>query len=387
MNKIHLRKFVDSDIDILAKWLCKPYIKKWYDPIDEWITEIKNRHNEFAWLHHFIVMCDEKAIGFCQYYDCFDSKEYEDWNGRFFDTPGEIYTIDYLIGDENYIGKGFGKELINILSEMVFSVGAKEIIVDPDKKNAASNGVLKASGYIYSEKYEYYRKLTKNKHEGEHMKISDFGTGLSFYQSVKQTSILKSTMSSGKNVDWSKIPTKDYTSPPPSDIRSMVRQNARQYANATNDEERARLKKEADALFHKYVSHAAPDRKKLLAGAKTAINSLGGASNFKPKFTRSKNAIDYFIEAQQKNSTQKCLKEISFEGGSVVTDGSGRYNVKVGGEDAISITGSDYTFFISQAEITSQQEIVSFWNQNCGAAMAENEARGYNNSDGLDVKV
>jgi RimJ/RimL family protein N-acetyltransferase len=157
MNKIYLRKFNDSDIELLKTWLNKPYIKKWYDPIHEWLEEIENRENEFAWLHHFIVMYGEEAIGFCQYYDCFDSKEYEDWNGRVFDVPGEIYTIDYLIGDENYIGKGYGKELIKLLNETVFSVGAKEIIVDPDKKNEASNGVLKASGYLYNEDYGYWQ--------------------------------------------------------------------------------------------------------------------------------------------------------------------------------------------------------------------------------------
>jgi hypothetical protein len=138
------------------------------------------------------------------------------------------------------------------------------------------------------------------------MNISNAGNG------IRYTS--NSGLYGFNKVDWSKVPTKDYNSPPPSDIRSMIRQNARQYANATTDEERTRLKKEADALFHKYVSHAAPDRKKLLSSAQMAITTMGEPTQFKPKFTRSKNAIDFFIEAQNKNNKKKHLKEVSFEG-------------------------------------------------------------------------
>jgi hypothetical protein len=219
------------------------------------------------------------------------------------------------------------------------------------------------------------------------MKITEFGTGFINYQAGQQTVFLKNTISSGKNVDWSKIPTKDYTSPPPSDIRSMVRQNAREYANATSDEERARLKKEADELFHQYTSHASPDRKKLLRSAKTAITGVGGGANFKPEFTRSKNAIDYFIEAQNKNSKQKRLKEVSFEGGSVAMEADGSYTALLGGEDAISITGSGYVFHLAPSELTAKNEIVDFWNQNLSGAMTENQARGYYNSGGIDVKA
>jgi hypothetical protein len=211
------------------------------------------------------------------------------------------------------------------------------------------------------------------------MNITNISSGISYSS--------KGGLYSSNNVDWSKVPTKDYNSPPPSDIRSMVKQNARQYANATNDEDRARLKKEAEALFHKYVSHAAPDRKKLLAGAKTAIATMGGSSQLRPQFTRSKNAIDYLIEAQNKNSKQKRIKEISFDGGSVAREADGRYTVKLGGEDAISINGSSIKFIPSEAELTSQKEIVDFWNQNINSTIAENQARGYSIDGRIDIKA
>lgn len=155
---IQLREYKDSDFTMVERRLNQPRISKWYAPIDEWLDELKNRDSEFSWLHHMIVMVDEKPIGFCQYYDCFDSRDYETWVGRDFDAPNQVYSIDYLIGDEKYVGKGLGKNLIATLTELVFSKGATEIIVSPDDENRQSNAVLLANGYVKSETDGYYVK-------------------------------------------------------------------------------------------------------------------------------------------------------------------------------------------------------------------------------------
>ncbi|MED4273300.1 GNAT family N-acetyltransferase [Weissella confusa] len=155
---IQLRDYKDSDFTMVERWLNQPRISKWYAPIDEWLDELKHRESEFSWLHHMIVMVDEKPIGFCQYYDCFDSRDYETWVGRDFDAPNQVYSIDYLIGDEKYVGKGLGKKLIATLTELVFSKGATEIIVSPDDENHQSNAVLLANGYVKSETDDYYAK-------------------------------------------------------------------------------------------------------------------------------------------------------------------------------------------------------------------------------------
>jgi RimJ/RimL family protein N-acetyltransferase len=159
MKNISLRSFADSDIPLFTEWLNKPYIQKWYEPLNEWIEEVENCDGTFSWISHFIVMCEDMTIGFCQYYDCFDSQNFEDWNGRKFANRGEVYSIDYLIGNENYLSKGYGKELVRLLTDMIFALGVKEIIVDPDKENARSNGVLLANGYKFNNEYGYYIKL------------------------------------------------------------------------------------------------------------------------------------------------------------------------------------------------------------------------------------
>lgn len=156
-RKILLRQFQDTDAAMFTEWLCKDYILKWYHDPEDWLAEINGRYEEYAWIHHFIVMCNEKPIGFCQYYDCYNAKDLEDW--YVITQPSDTYSIDYLIGNEDYLNKGYGKEIVRILTEHIKDTeNACQIIVQPDDNNHASNGVLLANGYMYDKQKKYYRK-------------------------------------------------------------------------------------------------------------------------------------------------------------------------------------------------------------------------------------
>ena len=150
-----LRTVCDSDLPLLAEWLRKDYILKWFQDADDWLYEIEERSSSFAWIHHFIVMMGETPIGFCQYYDCFDGNAFEDW----YDVTvgGDTFSIDYLIGNEAFLGKGYGKAIVKLLTDRILAdENAKRIIVQPKHENLASNGVLLANGYVYDKSLGYY---------------------------------------------------------------------------------------------------------------------------------------------------------------------------------------------------------------------------------------
>lgn len=153
MNNLKLRVIEDNDIPMLKLWLNKDYIIKWYVDPDEWLNEVNERFGEFSFINHFIVTQNDKPFGFCQYYPC--SEAGEDWYG---DTPLEgTYSIDYLIGEEEYLRKGFGKAIIELLIQEIFSLqGAERIIVQPEQENPASCNTLLSSGFIFDEKNEFY---------------------------------------------------------------------------------------------------------------------------------------------------------------------------------------------------------------------------------------
>ena len=158
MKTIALRKVTDTDISLLTTWLNQDYILKWYHDPNDWLQEINERNSHYSWVHHFIVMEGETAIGFCQYYDCFDANDLEDWYDV--DQRGDTFSIDYLIGNEAYLGKGYGKAIVKLLTDLIHQKEhAKRIIVQPDKENLPSNHVLLANDYIFDEQQDYYYKI------------------------------------------------------------------------------------------------------------------------------------------------------------------------------------------------------------------------------------
>lgn len=88
-------------------------------------------------------MWQERPIGLCLYYKCVDNGE------DFGNLPLQgTYGIDYLIGEEAYLGKGLGKSMVTLLVEYIFSFpDALRITTDIDKNNKASEGTLLACGF------------------------------------------------------------------------------------------------------------------------------------------------------------------------------------------------------------------------------------------------
>lgn len=150
-HTLTLRPFADADIALLDGWLHQDYVRRWYHDPEDWLAEVRGRHSEYAWIHHFIVMDGGAPIGFCQYYDCYDAGGMEDWYTVA--APGEAYSIDYMIGDARCLGKA----IVALVTQAVRATGqAQRIIVQPDADNHASNGVLLANGYVFDAEKGYY---------------------------------------------------------------------------------------------------------------------------------------------------------------------------------------------------------------------------------------
>lgn len=149
-SMLELRLLNDGDISLVEKWLHKEHVKRWYEiphlgvTIDNWMSEIKERNNEYKWLTHLIVMWQGKPIGLCQYYKCVNSDE------DFGNLPVEgTYGIDYFIGEESFLNKGLGKGMIKVLIDKIFSFpDALRITADIDKDNMASKNTILACGFV-----------------------------------------------------------------------------------------------------------------------------------------------------------------------------------------------------------------------------------------------
>lgn len=136
-----IRDFKPSDLSIMRVWLEQDYIQKfWGDPQD-WINEISENISA-DWVKYFIVECDN-PIGFLQYYET-DRAPQGDWSVEPIGTVG----IDYLIGDREYLGKGYGFKIVHLLVDFIRSKNEYDyILADPIVENLSSKKVLEKNGF------------------------------------------------------------------------------------------------------------------------------------------------------------------------------------------------------------------------------------------------
>ncbi|MBC8537049.1 GNAT family N-acetyltransferase [Feifania hominis] len=156
-----LRAFEDGDLPLLRRWLYEPHVARWFPRPQGWLDEARRRRDTFSFIRHFIAQWEDGPVGFCQYYEY--ARSGESWQG---DIPlAGTYSIDYLIGERQALGRGLGRRMVSALLERVRrETNARRVIVQPERDNAASCRTLVSCGFHYDEKNRIYRLEFAKRH-------------------------------------------------------------------------------------------------------------------------------------------------------------------------------------------------------------------------------
>jgi RimJ/RimL family protein N-acetyltransferase len=139
-----LKTLGDEDIGILYDWLCKRHVRQFFGDPKEWIREIKCNRISSDWIHYFLVDVNNASIGFVQYYETKKAPQ-----GIWSDEPEGTVGIDYLIGEESYLYRGYGNDIVREIIVIIRQTNNyRFVIADPDIKNPASVSVLINNGFI-----------------------------------------------------------------------------------------------------------------------------------------------------------------------------------------------------------------------------------------------
>ena len=150
---VRLRAADDADTGCLTRWLNEPHVLEWFHEPDGWLDEFEKRGGEFAFISHCIAELDGVPFGYCQYYPYRDGAE--DWY-KSEDIEG-VFSIDYMIGEPNYLKKGLGRQMIKALIEKIAALpGARRIVAQPEAGNAPSRAALLASGFEYEDESDVF---------------------------------------------------------------------------------------------------------------------------------------------------------------------------------------------------------------------------------------
>lgn len=135
------KKLTKDDIPLLLRWFKEPHVKEWWPTpekdeaiLEKFLTRIRSK-DTFG----FIVFIHDVAIGYIQYYHI-NRKHEKTGSWLPAELPKTTVGTDQFIGEEDYLGKGYGtrfiKEFISYLHEIEPTITT--VIVDPDPENAAA---------------------------------------------------------------------------------------------------------------------------------------------------------------------------------------------------------------------------------------------------------
>lgn len=134
-----------TDLNQLCRWFSKSHVKEWWNDnlTDDEITAKYQERIANLIVHPFMVYSQETPIGFIQYYNA--NKIDEDWCSG---EPAGTVGIDQFIGEEDYLNRGNGTEMIKQFVAMLFTDSViRKIITDVNKNNSRAIRCYEKAGF------------------------------------------------------------------------------------------------------------------------------------------------------------------------------------------------------------------------------------------------
>jgi aminoglycoside 6'-N-acetyltransferase len=143
-----------SHFPLLLKWLETSHVKKWWPEEFIWtLALVENKYQPYIQgynlvdgkkkvLKAYIISYDEQPIGYIQLYNAHDFSRKK----KLDNLPGSLGAIDFYLGEEAYLGKGLGVEILNLfLSDYVTEY--EYVFVDPDINNTVAIKTYEKTGF------------------------------------------------------------------------------------------------------------------------------------------------------------------------------------------------------------------------------------------------
>ena len=157
---ITFRKLEDNDEEyiMLHKWCNNEFIYEWFEQRKLSLEEIKTKYkNKLKNKKQdiLIVRCDDKDIGLVQIY-----KYEKDIDIKELNSYKNLYEYDIFIGEEEYLSKGLGSLIINLVNEIIYTKYKTDaIILRPFKRNTRAVRCYKKCNFEEIAEYDGFDTL------------------------------------------------------------------------------------------------------------------------------------------------------------------------------------------------------------------------------------
>jgi aminoglycoside 6'-N-acetyltransferase len=129
MTDYAFRAVTVADLTLLAAWLERPHVRRWWGDHGEALVSIE-KHLRDAAVEPYMVMLDGRDFAYIQVADL-DMEDDAALDGQ----PEGTCGIDQFIGVETLLGKGHGPAFMARFCQELFERGKNRVLVDPHPDN------------------------------------------------------------------------------------------------------------------------------------------------------------------------------------------------------------------------------------------------------------
>ena len=160
---ITFRKLLNSrkDYFMIYNWCQNDFVYTWFEQRILSYEEIEQKYKKKILSHNqnvFIIRYDKKDIGLVQIYRYdygIENKEINQYKN--------VYEFDLFIGEKDYLHRGIGEKVVNIISNKIFDdYNADAIILRPFKENIIAFNCYKKCNYKFVDYYDGFDTLGNN---------------------------------------------------------------------------------------------------------------------------------------------------------------------------------------------------------------------------------
>ncbi|MGB0934774.1 MAG: GNAT family N-acetyltransferase [Alphaproteobacteria bacterium] len=148
MSELTFSHLTASYKDLVVSWLHKPHVAEWFhgDGLNSTLNSIEQYLAGKADLYdHWLGFCDGVPFAFLM--TSLIEPDPEDHLNKWHDPNQKAMTLDLLIGEENYLGKGLSVPMIQQFITQHLS-DADVVFIDPEATNTKAIHVYQKAGFV-----------------------------------------------------------------------------------------------------------------------------------------------------------------------------------------------------------------------------------------------
>lgn len=150
MENINFESLKELHFELILRWFNKPHVQAFYSLRNWTYEEVYKKLEPYVrgetQINCFVIYLENHPIGYIQSYSLKDHP----WENQ--DLSEEIIQeaagFDLFIGEENYLKKGMGSQIIECFLKERIWPNYQCCFVDPDTRNKASIRVFQKCGFV-----------------------------------------------------------------------------------------------------------------------------------------------------------------------------------------------------------------------------------------------